>query len=114
SVVADKDLDGLLRPLLPLFSLVVATRSQSRRARLPADLAAGIAAIAAIGGAGAAPPPVVVRDDPGAALAEARRQLGERFGGGLVVVAGSIFLVGEIRARLLGETPDPRAVSDPL
>ena len=31
-----------------------------------------------------------------------------------VVVAGSIFLVGELRARLLGEAVDPTPVSDPL
>jgi len=110
SVVADKDLGGILRPLLPLASLVVATRSQNRRARSPADLAAAIAALAP----GAQSPPVLARDDAAQALAEARRQLADRAGGGLVVVAGSIFLVGEIRARLLGETLDPRPVSDPL
>src|SRR4029079_15723322 len=31
AVVADKDLGGLLRPLLPLVSVVVATRSQNPR-----------------------------------------------------------------------------------
>jgi dihydrofolate synthase/folylpolyglutamate synthase len=110
SVVADKDLGGIVRPLLPLTSLVVATRSQNRRARAPADLAAEIGALVSSAGA----PPVLARDHVRQALAEARRHLAERFGGGLVVVAGSIFLVGEIRASLLGETLDPRPVSDPL
>jgi hypothetical protein len=31
-----------------------------------------------------------------------------------VVVAGSIFLVGELRAHLLGEPVDPTPLSDPL
>jgi hypothetical protein len=33
---------------------------------------------------------------------------------GLVIVAGSIFLVGEVRAHLLGETVDPTPTADPL
>ena len=125
SVVADKDLGGLLRPLLPLFSSIVATRSRNPRARAPADLAVAIGAMTEKATEkateksrdqplAAMTPPVVVRDDAGAALVEARRQLAERFGGGLVVVAGSIFLVGEIRALLVGDRQDPRAVSDPL
>ena len=44
-------------------------------------------------------------DNPTAALAEARR----RAAGGLVVVCGSMFLVGPLRAALLGETVDPAA-----
>jgi hypothetical protein len=43
----------------------------------------------------------------------ARRQVGEA-GGGLVVVAGSIFLVGELRAHLLGQGDGPAEASDPL
>jgi dihydrofolate synthase/folylpolyglutamate synthase len=108
SVVADKDVAGLMRPLLPLLALVVATRSRNPRARAPADLAGMIAALAA----GA--PPVVEHDDGSQAIAEARRYLAQQFGGGLVVVAGSIFLVGEVRAALLAEPSDPRRVSDPL
>jgi hypothetical protein len=43
-------------------------------------------------------------DDPIAALAEARRRAGR---GGLVVVCGSMFLVGMLRAHVLGEPVDP-------
>ncbi|MGK4003111.1 folylpolyglutamate synthase/dihydrofolate synthase family protein [Sorangium sp. So ce1036] len=42
--------------------------------------------------------------DPGAAVA---RALEGAAPGGLVVVAGSIYLVGEVRSALLGITPDP-------
>ncbi|HVY40294.1 MAG TPA: hypothetical protein VHM31_20280, partial [Polyangia bacterium] len=48
--------------------------------------------------------------DPEAALADARA----RAGAGLVVVCGSMFLVGPLRARVLGEPVDPRRTSDPL
>ena len=48
--------------------------------------------------------------DPTAALTEARR----RAAGGLVVVCGSMFLVGPLRAALLGETVDPQRTSDPV
>jgi dihydrofolate synthase/folylpolyglutamate synthase len=113
SVVAGKDLPGILRPLLPAFSIVVATRSRNPRSIAPRALAAAIEALAS--DPPAPRPPVIVADDPRAAIAEARRRLdGEGDAGGLVVVAGSIFLVGEVRAALLGERCDPRPVSDPL
>jgi dihydrofolate synthase/folylpolyglutamate synthase len=86
--------------LAPHFDLVVATRSHSARALPPDQLAATIFAS-----------PVEVIADPLAALARARAFLG---GGGPVVVAGSIFLVGELRAHLLGEPCDPIAGGDPL
>jgi dihydrofolate synthase/folylpolyglutamate synthase len=103
SVVKEKDVAGLLRPLLPRFAHVVATRSRNPRSRPAAELAAAITA----GGAG----DVAAVDDPVAAVGAARARVGA---GGLVVVAGSIFLVGEVRAALLGEPVDPRPVSDPL
>jgi dihydrofolate synthase / folylpolyglutamate synthase len=123
SVVEGKDLAGLLRPLLPLFSLVVATRSHNPRARAPGDLAAAIVGLIAAWAAAArtTPVPVIVNDDALAAVTEARHWLARASGtsgtGGtasLVVVAGSIFLIGDVRAALLGERRDPRAVSDPL
>ena len=101
SVAEDKDLRGILAALGPLAYAVVATRADSPRA-LPAEALAAEAARffsrrAAV-------------DDPTAALAEARR----RATGGLVVVCGSMFLVGPLRAALLGETVDPQRTSDPL
>ena len=53
----------------------------------------------------------VACDDPAAALDEARRRAGP---GGLVVVCGSMFLVGMLRARVLGEPVDPLPTSDPV
>jgi dihydrofolate synthase/folylpolyglutamate synthase len=50
-------------------------------------------------------------EDPRAALAGARSAVAP---GGLVVVCGSVFLVGEIRAHILGETVDPVLTGDPL
>src|SRR6185437_6657010 len=52
----------------------------------------------------------VAVDEPLAGLEEARR----RAAGGLVVVCGSMFLVGPLRAHLLGEPVDPRRTSDPV
>jgi dihydrofolate synthase/folylpolyglutamate synthase len=102
SVVRGKDAQGMLAALAPRFSLIVVTRSHNDRA-LPAaelaELAPGTR--------------VQVVEDPLAALALARGFVAEH-PGGYVVVAGSIFLVGEIRARLLGEEVDPLATGDPL
>jgi dihydrofolate synthase/folylpolyglutamate synthase len=109
SIVAGKDLGGVLRPLLPLFPEVVATRSRNARALPPAELAAAVEAFSHA--AGRMAPRTHVVDGARAALAESRRLAGST---GLVVVAGSIFLAAEARAALLGERVDPRPVSDPL
>ncbi|HWO23099.1 MAG TPA: hypothetical protein VNO30_30365, partial [Kofleriaceae bacterium] len=58
-------------------------------------------------GAGALPVVVEEAPDLPAALAAARRF------GAPILVAGSLFLVGEARALLLGAPADPIAVSDP-
>jgi len=110
SVVAGKDLSGVLRPLLPLFSKVIATRSRNPRALPAAELAAAIETCARASGRSA--PLVQAIDDSREAIAEARRLAGGYYG--LVVVAGSIFLAAEARAALLGERVDPQPVSDPL
>ena len=117
SVVAGKDLEGVLRPLLPAFDWIVATRSHNPRALPAADLAAAIA-LARMAVArdvdGQRARRVSVVEEPLAAIAEARQQLAGSGVDPLVVVAGSIFLVGEVRSALLGERPDPTPVSDPL
>jgi dihydrofolate synthase/folylpolyglutamate synthase len=105
SVVAGKDLAGMLDALLPAVDRVVATRSSNPRSLDARELAAAIAPRLAAGA-----PPVLVADDPLRAIAEARRAAPAA----LIVVAGSIFLAGEARAALLGEPVDPRPVSDPL
>jgi len=102
SIVDDKDPAGMLAALAPVAAAVVTTRSDNPRA-LPA---AALAAVAArfFGD-------VTACEDPGAALVEARRRAGP---GGLVVVCGSMFLVGMLRARVLGESVDPVPTSDPV
>jgi dihydrofolate synthase/folylpolyglutamate synthase len=101
SVATDKDPRAILAPLGPLAHTLVATRSDSPRALAPGALAVEAARFVARR---------VAVDDPLAALDEARR----RAAGGLVVVCGSMFLVGPLRAQLLGEPVDPRRTSDPV
>ena len=103
SIVQGKDAAAMLAALCPHFDYVVATRSPSERSLSPETLAA-----------------LVPRDrgrkveavaDLGYALARARELVAPD---GLVVVAGSIFLVGAVRARLLNEPVDVIAGSDPM
>jgi dihydrofolate synthase / folylpolyglutamate synthase len=101
SVAEDKQPRAIFEALGPLAYALVATRADSPRA-LRAD-AVALEAARFISRRVAIP-------DPWEALAEARR----RAAGGLVVVCGSMFLVGPLRARLLGETVDPRRTSDPV
>jgi dihydrofolate synthase/folylpolyglutamate synthase len=105
SIVQGKDAATMLAALCPHFDLVVAARSPSERSLAPEALAA-----------------LVPRDgnrlvevmaDPDLALARAR-QFVATAPDGLAVVAGSIFLVGSLRARLLSEPVDPIAGSDPM
>lgn len=102
--VADKDLGGLLAPLLPAAARLVATEPPSPRA-LPAARLAECAR-------GLAPSlPVEVEPEVGRALARAQALAAER--GGLVVACGSLFLVGEVRRLVTGEPADPLVVQDP-
>lgn len=89
---ADKDVAGIAAALAPAVGAVIATRYQQDRALAPAALAAYFA------GATTAP-------DLRAALAAAPP--------GPVLVAGSLFLVGEARVLLLGAPADPYVVTDP-
>lgn len=102
SIVDGKDPEGMLAALAPVAAAVVVTRSDNPRALSPATLAAT---------AGRFVPDVTAVDDAVAALEEARRRAGP---GGLVVVCGSMFLVGMLRARVLGEAVDLVPTSDPL
>jgi len=92
----------MLAALAPAAAAIVATRSDNPRALPPAALAATAAPLIA---------DTVACDDPIAALAEARRRAGA---GGLVVVCGSMFLVGLLRAHVLAEPVDPVPTSDPV
>jgi dihydrofolate synthase / folylpolyglutamate synthase len=84
-VMQDKDVERMLEPLAPLCAAIVCTTPPTRRALAAEDLAA--VARRVMGGRGL----VEAIGDPAAALAHARR------GGGPVVAAGSIFLIGPLR-----------------
>jgi dihydrofolate synthase/folylpolyglutamate synthase len=102
SVVRDKDAAGILATLAPSSSTIIATQSANPRS-LPA------AELQALARRYTSDPKV--SPDPIVALNLARRHVGHA---GLVVAAGSIFLIGELRAHLLGSVVDPAPLSDPL
>ncbi|MEO7729401.1 MAG: Mur ligase family protein [Kofleriaceae bacterium] len=98
SVSADKDVPAIAAQLAPAVCGVVATRYQQDRAMEPAALAAvfaghGVAAESA--------------PDLRTALAAAASYRAP------IVIAGSLFLVGEARTLLLGAPTDPMLVTDP-
>lgn len=86
-VMRDKDVEGIIRALLPAVSSVVATAADTARAIPARELAARIAAVA---------PTVPVRAEPDPSTAIEQALLS----GGTVCVAGSIFVVGAVRDRL--------------
>jgi dihydrofolate synthase/folylpolyglutamate synthase len=94
AVSSDKDASAIAAALAPEARAVIATRYQQERALPPEQLAS------AFGGCEIAP-------DLAAALARARAL------GGPVLVAGSLFVVGEVRALELGAPADPIALADP-
>lgn len=114
AVSSDKDVAGIVGPLLPHFSAVIATAYGQERALAASALAARIEALreAAPQALHEALMQATLEVAPAAAeaLARARQLAGE---GGAVVVAGSLFLVGEARVHLLGGEVDPVRLSDP-
>ena len=88
AIMKDKAVDAMIRALAPVASTFIATEVESARALPSCDLAEHIQRIQ---------PTLVVRAEPnpGRALQIALSQ------GTCAVVAGSIFLVGPLRARLL-------------
>ena len=100
AISADKDARAMLAELAGEVRAIVATRYAQERAMPPAELAAIAHEVA-----GAIP--IETADDAIAAIARAR-QLGAP-----VLVAGSLFVVGEVRAALLGAPADPVRTSDP-
>jgi dihydrofolate synthase/folylpolyglutamate synthase len=96
AMMKDKDARGIIAALAPIASSIVATDVGSPRALPAGDLAAAIAAHApALPVAALTPPDQALRQ----ALATSPR----------VVVAGSIFLVGPIRASLIEAGARPAA-----
>jgi dihydrofolate synthase/folylpolyglutamate synthase len=96
AAMADKDVAGILAPLVPHISSIVATKPDVLRAAEGLEL---VATARALGLSADAEP------DAARALEKARVLAGPR---GLVLVAGSLYLVGEVMALLDGGTsPGP-------
>lgn len=87
-IMKDKDADEIIRALEPTASHFVCTAARSSRAALPDDLADAV-------GRAAPGKPVLTAPSAAAAL-RAAAELGQT-----VVVAGSLYLAGEVRAELL-------------
>jgi dihydrofolate synthase/folylpolyglutamate synthase len=99
SVSADKDLDGMLRELLPGASQVTLTRAEPVRSLSPETVRSAVQA--------AAPGlPIGVVPNPHLALRAARQELAAD---DLLVATGSIYLAG-IARRILAETHGERPV----
>jgi len=88
AVMADKDLAGMVKPLLPVASGFVATTVPHTRARPADDLAAALRVLA---------PRLPIEAEANAEAAVVRAL--ER--SARAVAAGSIFLIGPLRARLI-------------
>jgi dihydrofolate synthase / folylpolyglutamate synthase len=95
SVLADKDVPGVLGPLLPHAARVVVTEAATRRAMPANALAAAVTALASPG------TPVDVVREPGAAVTFAHTLAAP------VVLAGSIYLIGPLRASLVAGGFEP-------
>ena len=94
-ILDDKPYGAMLRHLAPLAARVIATRAATPRA-LPAETIAAAASRLA--------PRVDVRPTVAEALQEALRTVPEE---GLVLVAGSLYVVGEAKAALEGSLVQP-------
>lgn len=101
AVSADKQVPELLTALLPFVGMVVATRYQQDRAKPSAELAA-----------------LCANQHPNvaqaASLAEALAIAQGAPAVTHIIVAGSLFLVGEARTLLCGAVSDPWLVTDPV
>ena len=104
-VMADKDYEGLLAALEPVFAHVVCTQNSTERA-LPAaelaEVARGIFGQDRVSEAGS----LVDAIDQASTLAEAGGVFGEGLGSGGVLVTGSVITVGEARALLRPRGPE--------
>jgi dihydrofolate synthase/folylpolyglutamate synthase len=85
-ILADKDIDGIVRQLAPQFKEVVFTRASSARAASPKDLAAA---------ARASKVEISIEEDVPAAL---RSTMGRMENNDTLVVSGSITVVGEAKS----------------
>lgn len=97
SVLDHKDVAGVIAALAPAVALVLATRSSHPQAASPERLA-GLAREHGV--------PALAIDDPAAALARAREEAGPQ---GVVLVAGSLYLLGDLRPHVLAGEGEPPA-----
>jgi len=97
AVSADKDVPAIAAALAPAVRAVIATRYQQDRAMDPAQLAVVFG--------GTAAPDLRTALAAASAIAVAH--------GAPILIAGSLFLVGEARTLLLGAPTDPMLVTDP-
>jgi dihydrofolate synthase/folylpolyglutamate synthase len=97
SALEYKDVEGMVAALAPAAAMVVATRSSHPHAASPSRLAA-LARDAGV--------PAAVVDGPLAALARARQEAGPA---GTVLVAGSLYLLGDLRRHNPAEEREPPA-----
>ncbi|HSS00821.1 MAG TPA: cyanophycin synthetase [Kofleriaceae bacterium] len=104
AVSSDKDVAAIVAALAPAVRAVIATRYQQERALDPTALAAVFAPWCAPAGQLV---DVDTAPDLRAALAAASAHRAP------ILIAGSLFLVGEARTLLLGAPTDPVRVSDP-
>jgi dihydrofolate synthase/folylpolyglutamate synthase len=93
-VMKDKDVEAIVRVLAPAASSVVATQVNTARALAAAALADRIRQVAP-------ELPVEWRESPDAALGRALEDRGR------AMAAGSIFLIGPLRDRLIGQGARP-------
>jgi len=99
AVSADKEVAKIAAALAPVTSEVIATRYQQERSLEPAQLAAVFGTLGV---------PATAAPDLASALELARARVTTA-----VLIAGSLFLVGEARTLLVGAPTDPVRVSDP-
>lgn len=100
AVSADKDARAIGAALAPEISAVIATRYRQDRALDPEALADVLREVVRV--------PVEAAPDLASALARARSL------GSTVLVAGSLFIVGEARVLCLGAPADPVLATDPV
>jgi dihydrofolate synthase / folylpolyglutamate synthase len=94
AAMRDKDLEAILRPLLPVVGPVIVTGAPSPRAMAPADLSDTVCELDPHRS-------VTIEGDPAKAVEKGWQR------GPLVCVAGSIFLAGAVRGVF-----EPRAIVD--
>ncbi|MDP9144791.1 MAG: bifunctional folylpolyglutamate synthase/dihydrofolate synthase, partial [Actinomycetota bacterium] len=85
-VMGDKNVEAMVDRLAPLVDGIVITAPESERAIPPAELAARVGPLVDV--------PVLVADKVDLALDMAKAEAGAD---GAVLVAGSLYLVGEVR-----------------